>query len=135
MKHTNSKLNEMTDYQINYAVALKLGLKIFDGAVTRIDGEQSVRLAPHRNFNPCNNWSDVMPIIKANKIGINNITYVDRVGGLGEAQQDPSSAGVYVEVVEGGGCRSYWLESENDNLLRAAMEVFLMLDETTAQPD
>lgn len=41
--------------QKNTAIALAMGLKLHEGAVTKTEGAEWVRVTPYRNFDPRNN--------------------------------------------------------------------------------
>lgn len=70
--------SEMSDFEINRAVALCLGCKVrpsaFETDYYFTDDDKAYNpCAPHgpvENFNPCNSWADAGPIILANKITI-----------------------------------------------------------------
>ena len=63
-------------------------------------------------FDPCNNPADAWPIITANKISIYAMSKADKRGGWGAEAFHPNEA-----------------YSFNDNPLRAAIIVFLMMQE------
>lgn len=63
-----NKYTELSDFEINKKVAEKLGLAYEVtryGVVTRMSNKEQ-----WREFNPCNNPADAMPIIKDNLISI-----------------------------------------------------------------
>ncbi|MBG3022406.1 DUF2591 family protein [Proteus mirabilis] len=100
-----NKYTELSDFEINKKVAERLFLKFTDSwSVILVDGE---------SFNPCKNPADAMPIIIENKI----CTAFD----------------VFAEEHDGGNwvaSPAYGFASErtrNNNLYRAAMELFLLL--------
>ncbi|ENV9112182.1 hypothetical protein L400_00067 [Enterobacter hormaechei] len=68
-------------------------------------------------FDPCNNPADAWPIITANKISIYAMSEADKRGGWGAEAFHPNDA-----------------YSFNDNPLRAAMIVFLMMQESANVP-
>ncbi|HCT3534822.1 TPA: DUF2591 family protein [Enterobacter hormaechei subsp. xiangfangensis] len=69
-------------------------------------------------FDPCNNPADAWPIITANKISIYAMSEADKRGGWGAEAFHPNDA-----------------YSFNDNPLRAAMIVFLMMQESANVQD
>lgn len=99
--------SEMTDLEINKAVASACLDEWYDNGicVVRCDDED-------RNiFNPCSSWADAGPIIQKYGISLHYIGVGHERGGWGA--DDPS-----------GEKYTY-----NDNPLRAAMIVFLMMQE------
>jgi hypothetical protein len=49
---------------MNRLLALKIGLTPFEGAVTKVVGNNSVRVVPHRNFDPMNNIEDAREVFE-----------------------------------------------------------------------
>lgn len=75
-------------------------------------GEHIEREEVYAKFDPCNNPADAWPIITANKISIYAMSEADKRGGWGAEAFHPNDA-----------------YSFNDNPLRAAMIVFLMMQD------
>ncbi len=115
------KYNEMTDNEIERAVAIALG------SVVRKSGfgtnyyfhsdkcldEELAPIGPVDEFNPCNSWADAGPIIESARITLHAPTIHDD-------------------------CQEIWIAhltehdqfcSIHENPLRAAMVVFLMINE------
>ncbi|EPN4104682.1 TPA: phage protein NinX family protein [Enterobacter hormaechei] len=80
-------------------------------------GEHIEREEVYAKFDPCNNPADAWPIITANKISIYAMSEADKRGGWGAEAFHPNDA-----------------YSFNDNPLRAAMIVFLMMQESANVP-
>lgn len=104
-----NKHTELSDFEINKKVAEKLGLAYEVtryGVVTRMSNKEQ-----WREFNPCNNPADAMPIIKDSLISITHDGIAWDV-----------SCAKYPEL-------SVWsgLENYNDNFYRKAMELFLLM--------
>ncbi|ENL7677776.1 DUF2591 family protein [Enterobacter hormaechei] len=78
-----------------------------------VQGKNTVKLPDY-----CNNPADAWPIITANKISIYAMSEADKRGGWGAEAFHPNDA-----------------YSFNDNPLRAAMVVFLMMQESEPCPD
>lgn len=100
-----NKYTELSDFEINKKVAEKLGLAYEVtryGVVTRMSNKEQ-----WREFNPCNNPADAMPIIIENKL-----TLSPRY----DSDEWISESLFYHDIY-----------SVNKNPLRAAMEVFLMI--------
>ncbi|EPJ1624439.1 phage protein NinX family protein [Providencia stuartii] len=100
-----NKYTELSDFEINKKVAEKLGLAYEVtryGVVTRMSNKEQ-----WREFNPCNNPADAMPIIIENKL-----TLSPRY----DSDEWISESLFYHDIY-----------SVNKNLYRAAMEVFLMM--------
>ncbi len=100
-----NKYTELSDFEINKKVAEKLGLAYEVtryGVVTRMSNKEQ-----WREFNPCNNPADAMPIIIENKL-----TLSPRY----DSDEWISESLFYHDIY-----------SVNKNPLRAAMEVFLMM--------
>lgn len=107
--------SKLSDFEINKAVAIQLGMKPF----CETTGWQGLTSEPYVDvivrgagrlgaFNPCNNPSDAWPIIISGRIGINF------VNGGWRAQS----------MMNG------WVEFHHGNPLRAAMIVYLMMKES-----
>ncbi|EPK3419662.1 phage protein NinX family protein [Proteus mirabilis] len=98
-----NKYTELSDFEINKKVAEKLGLAYEVtryGVVTRMSNKEQ-----WREFNPCNNPADAMPIIIENGISI---------------------------IKSSGGwmcCHGSVGQVEHERLYRGAMELFLMMKE------
>ncbi|HCT3782961.1 TPA: DUF2591 family protein [Proteus mirabilis] len=102
-----NKYTELSDFEINKKVAEKLGLAYEVtryGVVTRMSNKEQ-----WREFNPCNNPADAMPIIIENKICMN---YVDIDIGWGAC---------YFDGEKGE------LEVYDKNYYRVAMICFLLM--------
>ncbi|HGN9467048.1 TPA: phage protein NinX family protein [Providencia stuartii] len=104
-----NKYTGLSDFEINKKVAEKLGLAYEVtryGVVTRMSNKEQ-----WREFNPCNNPADAMPIIKDSLISITHDGIAWDV-----------SCAKYPEL-------SVWngLENYNDNFYRKAMELFLLM--------
>lgn len=104
-----SEWKDKSDFEINKAVAKLLGLKLFEGSVTKKTGDKWVRVIPSRNFDPCNNWADAGPITDGNKISIEY---------RGHKSLKP--------VAKRFGSNSHNIADEN--VLRAAMIVYLEMN-------
>ncbi len=109
--------SEMSDSEINKAVAFALGSRIVKSGFNtdyywyEYGFIHLAPMGPVENFDPCKSWADAGPIIEANEISLNS-------------------------VYEGGPC---WLSFAGDDgetvhtdtsPLRAAMIVFLMMEES-----
>ena len=110
--------SKMSDFEINKLVALASGKNIkfirvdVDGNdIGVIVGQKYTR--QQLSFDPCNNPADAWPIITANKISIYAMSEIDGRGCWGAEAFYPNE--------------SYHF---NDNPLRAAMIVFLMMQES-----
>ncbi|MEX9584549.1 phage protein NinX family protein [Proteus vulgaris] len=111
-----NKYTELSDFEINLAVAhIALGKGSYDWCPDKkevyfagIDGGEFLH---HGYFDPCNNPSDAMPIIKDNFI---SITY-DGIAWDVSCVKHPE-----LSVWSG-------LENYNDNFYRKAMELFLLM--------
>ncbi|EPG7686657.1 phage protein NinX family protein [Providencia rettgeri] len=104
-----NKYTELSDFEINKKVAEKLGLAYEVtryGVVTRMSNKEQ-----WREFNPCNNPADAMPIIKDSLISITHDGIAWDV-----------SCAKYPELSVWN-----WLENYNDNFYRKAMELFLLI--------
>ncbi|HID8294204.1 TPA: phage protein NinX family protein [Proteus mirabilis] len=103
-----NKYTELSDFEINKKVAENLKLNTIAYERTEIVLFDDMDATP---FDPCNNPSDAMPIIKDNFI---SITHDGIAWDVGCAK--------YPEL-------SVWngLENYNDNFYRKAMELFLLM--------
>ncbi|HFP8670720.1 TPA: phage protein NinX family protein [Providencia stuartii] len=102
-----NKYTGLSDFEINKKVAEKLGLAYEVtryGVVTRMSNKEQ-----WREFNPCNNPADAMPIIIENKIYMN---YVDIDIGWGACHFDGEKGE---------------LEVYDKNYYRVAMICFLLM--------
>ncbi|MGJ7249193.1 phage protein NinX family protein [Morganella morganii] len=114
-----NKYRDKSDFDINKAVAVNINgtdavLEKF-GRIYISDGDRGVMVS----FSPCNNPADAMPIIIENGISLIN----------SDGVHFAAAPGCGIEGYLGGdtvgyGSRKY---SENENIYRAAMEVFLMM--------
>lgn len=96
-----NKYTELSDFEVNKKVAEKLGLAYEVtryGVVTRMSNKEQ-----WREFNPCNNPADAMPIIIENEISMIK-----------------SSSGWMC-------CHGSVGQVEHESLYRGAMELFLMM--------
>ena len=113
--------SKMSDFEINKAVALSLGIevvewdgKIFGGVERKIDNVTSVIGV----IDYCNNPSDAWPLIESNLICL-----------MADVFCEPQDGGKWIAQPAYG-----WQHERvrNDNPLRAAMIVYLMMkDEVT----
>lgn len=103
-----NKYTELSDFEINKKVAENLKLNTIAYERTEIVLFDDMDATP---FDPCNNPSDAMPIIKDNLISITHDGIAWDV-----------SCAKYPEL-------SVWngLENYNDNFYRKAMELFLLM--------
>lgn len=97
---------EMTDFEINKLVGSSTG----EATVSEPVFNQVIRNSNGKEFNPCNSWADAGPIIEANGIGIMPML----VGWRAATER---------------GFRDY-TSIAHENPLRAAMIVFLMMQES-----
>jgi hypothetical protein len=104
MNYTQTQINEMSDFDINLAVAKKLGHE------TKVYANKHSSFVEIKNeynswdcFEPCTNWNDIMPIAEGYHIEMN-----------------PAMGFAWHNL---GG-----LVSENKNPRRAICEVFLMME-------
>lgn len=107
---------KVTDYEINKTVAKYLKLNTIAYDRTEIVLFDDIDATP---FAPCNDPADAMPIIIENGISLIN----------SDGVHFAAAPGCGIEGYLGGdtvgyGSRKY---SENENIYRAAMEVFLMM--------
>lgn len=108
-----NKYTELSDFEINKKVAEKLGLAYEVtryGVVTRMSNKEQ-----WREFNPCNNPADAMPIIIENKL-----TLSPRY----DSDEWISESLFYHDIY-----------SVNKNPLRAAMELFLLMKDAENKND
>lgn len=110
--------SKLSDAEINKLVALAKGAYEVAECLF-VDDVRRYQFHPPKNkgeqkffFDPCNNPADAWPIITANKISIYAMSEADKRGGWGAEAFHPNDA-----------------YSFNDNPLRAAMTVFLMMQE------
>lgn len=96
--------SEMSDFEINKAVAFHIGLS-------------TVIAAENLEFNPCNSWADAGPIIEKYRITMN--------AQFGGWFCFVSTAKTMSQLEEG----NHHFSHMHDNPLRAAMIVFLMMQE------
>ncbi|EPO6584313.1 phage protein NinX family protein [Enterobacter hormaechei] len=102
--------SQLSDFEINKRVAQLHGGFALTLAVH--DEPPSGKSLDPGRFDPCNNPADAWPIITANKISIYAMSEADKRGGWGAEAFHPNDA-----------------YSFNDNPLRAAMIVFLMMQD------
>ncbi|PCO07700.1 protein ninX [Enterobacter hormaechei] len=116
--------SKLTDKDINKLVAFALGCKevvpdIFMSDDRRYEFDKPKNKSGNKFFfDPCNNPADAWPIITANKISIYAMSEADKRGDWGAEAFHPNDA-----------------YSFNDNPLRAAMIVFLMMQESANVQD
>lgn len=115
--------SEMSDFEINCAVG-----KLMPNAVCFNDDGEPYTLEPDScpaysgsdfnevNFEPCNSWADAGPIIMKSLIGIKPVSLF--VGGHRWF------------AFEGDAGKEFNLKAADNNPLRAAMIVFLMMQES-----
>lgn len=103
--------NEMSDDAIAKGVVMAMGGKEMSDGVFLCENKRYDICSPKSSFNfdPCNSWSDAGPIIEKSGIGI-----MPMLMGWRAATER--------------GCRDY-TSIANENPLRAAMIVFLMMQE------
>ena len=119
-----NKYSDKSDFEINKAVVRAIGAKeISDGLF--VDEYRSYDIYGSKCkhfFDPCNNPADAWPIIFENRISviIPGFKYKD-------GYSTPFAASGFDDISR----NSYVTENEqfNENPLRAAMEVFLMMKE------
>ncbi len=114
-----NKYTELSDFEINKKVAISIGFSCYygDGSYTNGGGLRAaiVRGKNHNGnfmlggFDPCNNPSDAMPIIIENGIAL--VPFI-----ISKPVAYDSSKGLMLGAT-----------AENENVLRAAMEVFLLM--------
>lgn len=116
--------SKLSDKEINKLVAFALGCKevapdIFMSDDRRYEFDKPKNKSGNKFFfDPCNNPADAWPIITANKISLYAMSEADKRGGWGAEAFHPNDA-----------------YSFNDNPLRAAMIVFLMMQESANVQD
>lgn len=113
MKYTPEQLKEMSDHEINIAVAEKLNLNFQVSKTSGVPKECCIALKDGYGiysvlFDPCSRWDDVMPIAENSDIWVYSTG--NPVAGFGNSSH-----------------KRYY-ESFNKNPKRAICEVFLMLD-------
>lgn len=111
-----NKYTELSDFEVNKKVAEKLGLAYEVtryGVVTRMSNKEQ-----WREFNPCNNPADAMPIIIENKISLLAGDSNFWCARYGEWNILPCPSGIgFIEKAQ----------VINDSPYRAAMELFLLM--------
>lgn len=95
----------MSDFEINCAVAIA----IWDTDVTAVDLE----------FEPCSSWCDAGPIIVSNKISLHAPSLLDSWSAEFVGSDDDVNDGYEAD----------YFQHRNINPLRAAMIIFLMMQE------
>ncbi|MEX9948998.1 phage protein NinX family protein [Providencia alcalifaciens] len=117
-----NKYTYLSDFEINKKVAECLGVEWF---VTSTIWDELVVIVDGESFDPCNNPSDAMPIIIANKIAIFPMETLGCEYWCAACNfQDIGEK----EIVWG-------LEANNKNPLRAAMELFLLMKDAENETD
>lgn len=116
-----NKYRDKSDFEINKAVAEKSGkqLSLNGNTVFVMADEIPGIVTMSYIFDPCSNPADAMPIVIENGISLINDS-----GKLFAAAPWVGVDGYLGGEVCGFGSYRY---SENDNIYRAAMEVFLMM--------
>lgn len=118
-----NKYDEMSDFEINKLVASSIKIKFYDrcGYIEIDDALEGIRTGSDefKEFDPCNSWDDMGPIIVENDITISP--------SLGAWLHDGKSHGYNNDSYDIG--KIY--ESSDKKLLRAAAIVFLMIKEST----
>ncbi|PCP73070.1 recombinase [Morganella morganii] len=119
-----NKYNDKSDFEINKAVAIARGAKPFhDDGFKKSTGyfhKDAVIIKAKFKigaFDPCNNPADAMPIVIDNKISL----YAPRLNEDWMAEYAGSTEDV------NDGFQVDYFDAHNQNPLRAAMEVFLMM--------
>lgn len=110
-----NKYTELSDFEINKKVAENLKLNTIAYERTEIVLFDDMDATP---FDPCNNPTDAMPIIIENNISLHAPRL--REGWMAEY----ASSGDDVN----DGFQADYFDAHNKNPLRAAMEVFLMIE-------
>lgn len=116
--------SKLSDKEINKKVAFALGCKevvpdIFMDDNRRYEFDKPKNKSGNKfYFDPCNNISDAWPIIHQNLIALKPVAMF--VGGH--------------RWFASKGDGDFGIRSANDNPLRAAMEVFLMMHESEQSP-
>lgn len=112
MTYTPEHLAEMSDHEINLAVAEKLSLEHFilhdEVRAYHFFGE----IKCHNAFSPCSNWNNVMPIAERYAISVKFPSFYREIP---EARK-------YIHK------KDCYLSCNNQNPKRAICEVFLMMD-------
>lgn len=101
--------NDMSDFEINKAVAEALGVRGFH--CENVGGGSALLFTNWKELDYCNNPSDAWPIIVENRITI-EFGYSHPVR-------------VFHETMEGD-----YINGDDDNPLRSAMIVYLMMSES-----
>lgn len=121
--------SEMSDTEVNIQVCKALGKVISSYCRIRKVGDSSILLDDNETlFNPCNSWADAGPIIAENGIGV--VKVVEASCGTGGVIGHWHAVGPVDWAY--GECDSdvaHW----NQNPLRAAMIVFLMMKDEEAK--
>lgn len=112
--------SEMTDFEINSEVAAKVGgflaKDIFEKEQTIFKWHPSNK---YLKFDPCNSWADAGPIIVSNKISLHAPSLLGSWSAEFVGSDDDVNDGYEVD----------YFQHRNINPLRAAMIVFLMMQE------
>lgn len=111
-----NKYRDKSDFEINKAVAIARGYKVMsceESVMAYID-------SGYKPFDPCNNPADAMPIILDHRISLilPGVKYDD-------SYSSGYAASGFDETVDGEIITKF--TSFNENIFRAAMEVFLMM--------
>lgn len=104
---------EMSDFEINREIAVKLKMNcIFPKSSPPVVGVLSGEY--YVNFDPCNSWADAGPIIEKHRIAIKPVAlYVGGYRWFANVGEDDLA-----------------IKAADQNPLRAAMLVFLMIQES-----
>ena len=117
-----NKFNEVSDFEINKAVARGEGLYILpltqssDSAGVKCMEDEDLHISNHFSMDYCNNPSDAWPLIVANKICVMD-AYGEKWNAFHWADAEGRPKGVMLDCTDA-------------NPLRAAMIVYLMMQES-----
>ncbi|HGN1344134.1 TPA: phage protein NinX family protein [Pseudomonas aeruginosa] len=108
-----NKYTELSDFEINKKVAVTFHgnsdfIEQYDNKTIYVDGNM---------FDPCNNPADAMPIVIENNISLHAPRFSE--GWMAEYTGSDDDVN--------DGFQADYFDSHNQNPLRAAMEVFLMM--------
>ncbi|WP_274370775.1 phage protein NinX family protein [Morganella morganii] len=111
-----NKYRDKSDVEINKAVAVARGYKVMsceESVMAYID-------SGYKPFDPCNHPYDAMPIVFENNISLHAPRFSE--GWMAEYTGSDDDVN--------DGFQADYFDSHNQNPLRAAMEVFLMMKDT-----
>lgn len=128
----------MTDFEINKAVTVALGVEVTEGEFLKYQKANKPRVPAKQDcpvhiwVDYCNNPSDAWPIILENQISINAKSKCDYEIGMyqftGEWRAD-----AFISCGGEFGMGDDVIKCANENPLRAAMIVYLMMNEKQAE--